>query len=117
MCTIEQDRNVVLLGDIRGGCHEDLMDGVPLDIQAKNVERPIVSFLRICGQLHATCLATTTGLHLCLDNNGAAEFLGCCLRMSWSANNDATGGGDPMASEKLLGLELVQVHCHVLTVR
>ena len=79
---IEQEGDVVLLGDVAGLGHQQLLHDVALDVQAEDVLRVgerVVGSRRV---LHSARLATTAGLDLCLHHHGLADLLGDGLRLS-----------------------------------
>ena len=62
------------------------------------------------GELHATSLATPTGLDLRLDDRHAADLLGSRLGGIGALGHLAQRRHDPMLGEELLRLELHQIH-------
>jgi hypothetical protein len=107
---VEQVREVVLLDDVRGRGHHDLVDGVALDVHAEDVVRARLRLLDPVGQLHPTGLAAATDLHLCLDDHPATEPLGDRPRLLGGGGDAAVQHRQPVPGEQLTPLVLEQVH-------
>jgi hypothetical protein len=60
--------------------------------------------------LDAAGLAAATGLHLRLDDDGAAELLSRGARLLGGVSDDAGEYGNPVALEQVTGLVLVEIH-------
>src|SRR5699024_4546316 len=67
--TVQQQREVVLLGDVRAGGDHDAVHGVALDVHAEDLGGLLLRLLGGLGDLHAAGLAAATGLHLGLDDD------------------------------------------------
>src|SRR5690606_26633797 len=111
---VEEDREVVLLGD-RGtlGDHH-AVDGVALDVHAEDLGGPLAGLLGGAGDLDAARLAAATGLHLGLDDDHAAvggeQLAGRGLRLLGGGDDDAAQHGDTVLLEDVTRLVLEQVH-------
>jgi hypothetical protein len=73
---VKCERHVVLLGDVRGDLDPDDASDVPGDIESENVACVLTDFIGVVGELDATRLSATTGMHLGLDDDGIAHCLG-----------------------------------------
>ncbi|CCH78022.1 Predicted hydrolase or acyltransferase (modular protein) [Nostocoides japonicum T1-X7] len=111
---VEEEGEVVLLGD-RGalGDHHPV-DRVALDVHAEDLAGELLGLLGALGDLHAAGLAAATCLDLGLDDGdpaalrtdrlGSGPGLGGCL-------GDGSGEhGDPVLLEDVSGLVLVEIH-------
>src|SRR5690606_40619988 len=79
--TVEEEGDVVLLDDLRSGLGDHhLVDRVALDVHAEDVRRAGDGLVRGGGELDAAGLASTTDLHLGLDDRLAAQTLGDLAR-------------------------------------
>ena len=111
---VEQDREVVLLGDPSTLGDHHTVDGVPLDVHAEDLLSELLGFLGRLGDLHPTGLPTAPGLDLGLHHGHAAGLLadllgrGACLGRG---GGDRTGQhGDPVLLEHITCLVLEEVH-------
>ena len=73
---VEQEGDVVLLGDVAGLGDQQLLDDVALDVQAEDVLRVGERVVGGGGVLHATGLAAAAGLDLRLHHDRLADLLG-----------------------------------------
>jgi hypothetical protein len=73
---VEQEGEVVLLGDARRRGDEHPADDVALDVQAEDGFRLRPGVGRVVGQLHPAGLAPPAGLHLRLDDDCLTQLLG-----------------------------------------
>src|SRR5690606_37812238 len=108
---VEQEGDVVLLGDVRGTCDQHLLDNVSLDVEPEDGARLLLGVGRAVSEFDASGLAAATGLDLGLHNHRAPDSVGGGtggLRLG----DDFTGlCGDTVLGEQFLGLVLVKIHC------
>src|SRR5699024_6075248 len=111
---VQQDREVVLLGDVRASGDHHPLHGMPLDVHAEDLARALGGLVGGLGQLHAAGLATATDLDLCLDDDHLAavghQALGRGPRLLWGGGDDAVQHRYPMLLEQISCLVLEQVH-------
>ncbi len=86
---IEQHREVVLLVDAGALGDHDALDDVALDVEAEDGLRRLVRLIGGLGDLHAARLAAASGLHLRLDDDDAADLLGCGPHLLRRVRDDA----------------------------
>ncbi len=108
--TIEGQRQVVLLLDLRRLLDPELVDDVTADVEPEDVARTRLRVRRCLGELDAACLAAPAGEHLRLDDDGAAELLRGLTRLERARGEPAVRDGDADTPEELLALVLVEVH-------
>src|SRR6478609_4751595 len=77
---VEDVGDVVLLGDVARLGDQHVVNGVALDVHAEDRLGLLSGLVGVGRELHATRLATTTGLDLGLDHDVAANALGCGTR-------------------------------------
>ena len=111
---VEQEGDVVLLGDVAGLGDQQLLHDVALDVQAEDVLRVGEGVVGGGGVLDAAGLAAATDLDLCLDHHRLADFLGDRLGVRGVVGDPAGGGRDVVLGEQFLRLILEKIH--VLTV-
>ena len=108
---VEQEGDVVLLGDVAGLGDQQLLDDVALDVQAEDVLRVVVGVLGGRGVLDATGLAAPTDLDLRFDHHRVDRSL---RRWPWrpSAVSVTRPGvvGYVVLGEQLLRLILEKIH-------
>ena len=115
---IEQEGEVVLLGDVAGLGDKQLLHDVALDVQAQNVLGVGVGVLGCGGILHATGLTTSTRFDLGLYHHRPADLLGDGLGALGRLGDPSRRGGDVVFGVQLLGLVLEKVHrLHCLSAR
>ena len=107
---VEQNREVELLHDLRAGGHHDALDGVALDVEAQNRGCRGERVFRRVHHLHAAGFAAASGLDLSLDDDGAADLLGCCLGFCWAVGNDAGKHRHSVGLKEVPGLILEKIH-------
>ena len=73
---VDQEREVVLVLDVRGRRDQHPVHGVALDVHAEDVLGAGHGVLGGLGELDAAGLAAATGLHLGLDDDASALLLG-----------------------------------------
>ncbi len=112
---IEQEGDVVLLGDLRGLGDQDLVHGVALDVHPEDVGSAGAGLILAVGELHAACLAAAAHLHLGLDHHRAADAAGGQARRIGRLADGAGDDRHAMLPEQVLGLVLIQIHAGLLT--
>src|SRR5262249_44898960 len=108
--SIERDRQVVLLRDLRRTFDPELLHHVAADVETEDVVRTLLRLRRIVGELDAARLAATAGQHLRLDNHWAAELLRGSTRLLRRRRKTTFRNGDTEARKELLALILVEIH-------
>ena len=73
---VQQEREVVLLGDVAGLGDQHAVHDVALDVEAEDRLGLLARLVGGLGQLHAAGLAAAAGLDLRLDDDGGAELGG-----------------------------------------
>ena len=73
---VEDDRRVVLGGDVRGGLDPDLVHGEAADVHAEDRLGVGLGLGAVLGDLDAAGLAAASDLHLRLDDAGIADLVG-----------------------------------------
>ena len=106
---VERQREVVLALDVRRALDPDLRDGVTADVHAEDLARASLRLVRRARELDAPGLATAADEDLRLDHDGPAERLGRRTGLRRARREDAFGDRNPVATEELLALILVQV--------
>ncbi len=107
---VEQERDVVLLGDVAGLGDQQLLHDVALDVQAEDVLRVGERVVGGGGVLHATGLAAAADLDLRLDHDGLADFLGDRLGVLGGVGDPAGRGRHVVLGEQLFRLIFEEVH-------
>ena len=110
VCAVQQQGEVVLLGDVCAVSNQHAVDGVALNVHAKNCLSVLVSLFGGLGELHAASLTAAAGLNLSLDDGQAADFLSCCLCFFRGGRNNALEHGNAVLSEELARLVFEKVH-------
>jgi hypothetical protein len=113
--TIERDREVVLLRDVRGPLDPELVDDVPTDVESQDRARLLLRVGGIVRELDAAGLAATAGQDLRLDDDRAAELLSRCARLVRCRREASVRYGDAEAAKQLLALVLVKVQVREFT--
>ena len=111
---VEQHREVVLLVDARALRDHDALDDVALDVEAEDRLRRLERLVGGLGDLDAAGLAAAAGLDLGLDDDDAADLLGCCPHLFGGVRDDAGEHRHLVLLEKVSCLVLVQIHSAVL---
>jgi hypothetical protein len=111
---VEQDREVVLLGDLCALGDHDRLDRVALDVHPEDLLRPRRLLVGALDDLDATGLAATTGLDLSLDDDHAAalgsDSLSCGTDLVHGPGDFAAQHGNPVCLEHVACLVFVQIH-------
>ena len=101
---VEDDRRVVLRGDVGGRLHPHLVDGEAADVHADDVRGVLLGLVAVLGDLDAAGLAAAADLHLRLDHARVADLLGGRDGLADRGRGLARGDRDTVASEQLLAL-------------
>ena len=107
---VEQERDVVLLGDVAGLGDQQLLDDVALDVEAEDVLRVGERIVGGGRVLHAARLAATTGLDLRLHHDRPADFLGDRLGVLGGGGHSTGRGGHVVLGEELFRLVFEEIH-------
>ena len=107
---VQQDGEVVFLGDVGTLGDHHLVNGVALDVHAQDVGGVLQSLVGGLGDLDATGLTAASGLNLCLDDSYAADLLGSCLCFFRGVRHDAGKHGYTVRLEHIARLIFKQVH-------
>ena len=114
---VEQDREVVLLGDPRALGDHHPVDGVALDVHPEDLGRAVGGLLRVAGQLDAAGLAAAAGLDLGLDDDRpAAELLGGRAGLVRRRGDLGVQHRYAVRGEQIARLVLEQIHEDVLII-
>ena len=114
---VDQEGEVVLLGDVGGRRDQHPVDGEALDVHAEDLARLGDGVLGVLRQLHAAGLAAAAGLDLRLDDDAAALGLGRGLGVLGLCDDGADRHRHVVLGEELLRLVLHQVHDATNSVR
>lgn len=107
---VEQEADVVLLGDLARLGDEHPVHGVPLDVHAEDV---VGGLLGVIGRAHdadAAGLAPAAGLHLGLDHHRPTERHGGVAGGGGSGGDAAAGDGHAVFLEEVSGFVFEEVH-------
>ncbi len=107
---VEQEGDVVLLGDVTGLGDEQLLDDVALDVEAEDVLRVREGVVGGGCVLHAARLAASADLHLCLHHDRLADLLGDGLGVLGGVGDAAGRGGHVVLGEQFLRLVFEEIH-------
>src|SRR4051812_2391532 len=107
---VDEEGEVVLVLDVRGGRDEHPVDGQALDVHAEDVAGARHGLLRGLGELDAAGLASAAGLDLGLDDHPSALALGGCGGVLRLLDDGADSDRHAVLGEELLRLVLHQVH-------
>ncbi len=107
---VDQEREVVLVLDVRRGGDQHPVDGEALDVHAEDVLGAGDGLLRVLGELDAAGLAASSGLDLGLDDDAPALLLGGCRGVLGLLDDGADRHRHVVLGEELLRLVLHQVH-------
>jgi hypothetical protein len=73
---VEQDRGVVLGGDVRSVLDPERANDMSLDVHAEDVAGVLARLALVRSELDATCLAATADQNLRLDDDRIADLVG-----------------------------------------
>ena len=107
---IQQEGDVVLLGDVTGLGDQQLLDDVALDVQAQDVLGVGVGVLGGRGELDAAGLTATACLDLRLHHDRPADLLGDGLGVLGGVGDPPGRGRNIVLGEQFLRLVLEKVH-------
>ena len=102
---VEDDRGVVLRGDVRGLLDPHLVDREAADVHAEDRLGVLLGLGAVLGDLDAAGLAAAADQHLRLDDAGVADLVGGrdgLVDAWWRARR--SGHGNAVAGEQLLAL-------------
>ena len=114
---VEQEGDVVLLGDVAGLGDQQLLHDVALDVQAEDVLRVGEGVVGGGRVLHAAGLAAATDLDLGLDHDGLTDFLGDGLGVLCGVGYPAGRGGHVVLGEQLFRLVFEEIHGLTVSLR
>ena len=107
---VEQEREVVLLGDVAGLGDEHAVHRVALDVHAEDRGGLLAGLLGGLGELHPARLAAPARLHLGLDDHGRAQLRRDGRRRVRVLHGATRQHRHSVGGEEILRLVLVQVH-------
>ncbi len=114
---IEQDREVVLLDDLRGRPDEHAPDRQALDLEGQDLGRDLLGLVGRGGELHAAGLAAAADQDLGLDHDLAGGVAGVGQEPDRGGAGLGRGAGDlpggdrePLGDEQRLGVGFVDLH-------
>ena len=101
---VEDDRGVVLGGDVGGPLDPDLVHRQAADVHAEDRLGVRLGLVGVLGDLDPAGLAAAADLDLGLDDDGEAELLGRLARLLRGRREAALGHGYAVLGEQLLAL-------------
>lgn len=107
---VEQEGDVVLLGDVAGLGDQQFLDDVTLDVQAEDVLGVFVRVFGSRGVLDTAGLAAAAGLDLRLDHHRATDLGGDRLSAVGGIGHPTGSAGDVVLVEQFFRLILEKVH-------
>ena len=107
---VEDDRRVVLLVDLGGLLHVQLVDRVAADVHAEDRGGVLLGLVAVVRQLDAAGLAAAADLDLGLDHHREAEILGRLHGLGHRRGRPAIRHGHAVLREELLALVFEEVH-------
>ena len=107
---IHDEADVALGYDVGGRYDEDLMDLESLDPHPQDLGSVIECLTRVSRQLDTAGLAPSSGMHLRLDHDGAAQTPRDRFSLGRRGGNITVGDRDAGGLEQCASLILVQVH-------
>ena len=111
LSTVEQDREVVFLGNVSTFSDHHLVNGVTLDVHTEDGLGAFSRLGRGLSDLYTASLATATHFDLRLDGDDGGTELRCSLgRLLWSLRDDASKYGHAVLLKQVAGLVFIQVH-------
>src|SRR5262249_60461488 len=108
--TVEEIGEVVLIGDVRGGGHQDLVDRVTLDVHAEDAFGVRSCLVGALSELDPARLASAPDLDLGLYHHTRTKSLGDRGGLIRSGSDVAVQHRQPVPGEERTPLVLVQVH-------
>ena len=108
--TVEGQRQVVLLRDLRRLLDPEPADDVATDVEPENLAGTRLGLVRARGELDPARLAPPAREDLRLDDDRPTELLGRGARLLGRGREPPLRDRDPGLSEELLALVLVEVH-------
>ena len=114
---VEQERHVVLGGDVAGRGDQDLPGDVALDVQPEDVPGVGPDVVDGLGELHPAGLAPAADLHLRLHHHRQTQVFGRLDRLVHRPGDLPRRGRHSMRGEQLFRLVLVQIHVFSLAGR
>ena len=103
---VQQHGEVELPRDLGAGRDHDAPYRVALDVQPENAAGQFLGLRRVVRDLDAAGLAATARLDLRLDDDRAAELLGCRSYFFWGVGDDAGQYRHRIGLKKVPGLIL-----------
>ena len=107
---VEDDRRVVLGGDVGGRLDPDLVHGEAADVHPEDRASVLLGLAAVLGDLDAAGLAAAADQHLRLDHARVADVVGGGDRLLDGRRGGAGRHRDAVAREQLLALVLEEVH-------
>jgi hypothetical protein len=111
---IQDEAQVVLLGDLRRRRDQHGSHGDALDIQAQDLASPLRRFVRGGGELDPTRLAATAHQHLRLDHHRSADALRRGASLVGRRGGFAGEEWHAVAREDLLAPVFLELHAILL---
>ena len=108
--SVEDDRRVVLGGDVRGALDPQVVDGEAANVHAEDRIGMPAGLRLIGGDLDASRLPALADPYLSLDHARVADLVGGIDSLLDRARGPAVGNGHTVAREQLLSLVLVEIH-------
>jgi len=107
---VEHDRGVVLLVDLRGLLHVQLVHREAADVHPEDRRGVLLGLRPVPGQLDAARLATAADLDLGLDHDRVAELVGGLDGLRDGGRGTPVRHGDAVLLKQLLSLVFEEVH-------
>ena len=107
---VEDDRGVVLGGDVGRALHPQLVDREPADVHPEDRVRVGLRRVGVLRDLDAASLAAAPDLDLCLYDDGKAELLGRLARFLRRDGPLSLRHGYPVLRENLFPLVFEKIH-------
>src|SRR5947207_14282807 len=108
--TIERERSVILVRDIRGALDPQPMHGMASDVHAEDVGGVLSDLPSGPGQFDAAGLSTATDLHLGFDDNWILHPIRLGARHVNRVSHDTRRHSNPKAGEVRFALVLEEIH-------
>ena len=81
-----------------------------VDVEPKDLLRLLLGVVGLVGEFDPSCLATSAGQHLGLDNDLTAQLLGRLAGLCRGQGESPLRRRDPEAAKELLALVFVEIH-------